>query len=53
MVKGLELSMRHDEDIREAIRSVYTVEDQPVVEIPLADLMEAKLIGHPDAHKTT
>ena len=33
------------------MRSVYTVDDQPVVDIPLADLMEAKLIGHPTAKR--
>ena len=51
MAKGSELNMRTDEDIREAIRSVYTTEDRPVVEIPLADLMAAKLIGHPNARR--
>ncbi|MBO1913553.1 DUF4093 domain-containing protein, partial [Microvirga sp. 3-52] len=33
------------------IRSVYTVEDAPVVEITLVDLMEANLIGHPNARR--
>jgi len=50
---GQSLGIEHaqDEHIREAIRSVYTTEDRPVVAIPLADLMTAKLIGHPDARK--
>ena len=33
------------------LRSVYTMDDQPIVEIPLADLMAARLIGHPDAKR--
>ena len=50
MVKALASSMRKM-NIYEAIRSVYTMEDREVVDIPLADLMRAKLIGHPDARK--
>ena len=38
--QGLGIEHAHDEDIREALRSVYTVDDQPVVDIPLADLMD-------------
>ena len=49
--KGLGIEHAQDEDIREAIRSVYTIEDRPVVEISLADLMAANLIGHPNASK--
>ena len=50
---GQSLGIEHaqDEHIREAIRSVYTMEDRPIVEIPFADLLSAKLIGHPDARK--
>ena len=49
--KGLGIEHATDEDIREAIRSVYTIEDSTVVEISLGDLMNAKLIGHPNARK--
>ena len=49
--QGLGIEHAHDEDIRRAISSVYTVDDQPVVDIPLADLMTARLIGHPDAKR--
>ena len=49
--KGLGIEHASDEDIREAIRSVYTIEDSSVVEISLVDLMDAKLIGHPNARK--
>ena len=50
---GRKLGIEHadDEDIRGAIRSVYTVEDNPVVDIALVDLMAANLIGHPNARK--
>lgn len=49
--KGLGIEHASDEDIREAIESVYTIEDSSVIEISLGDLMEAKLIGHPNARK--
>ena len=49
--QGLGIEHAQDEDIREAIRSVYTIDDRPIIDIPLADLMEAKLIGHPEARK--
>ncbi len=49
--QGLGIEHARDEDIRHAIRSVYTVDDQPVVDIPLADLIAARLIGHPDAKR--
>lgn len=48
---GLGIEHAKDEDIRDAIRSVYTTDDQPIIEILLSDLMAAKLIGHPDARK--
>lgn len=49
--QGLGIEHAADEDIREALRSVYTVDDQPVVVIPLASLMEARLIGHPTSKR--
>lgn len=49
--QGLGIEHARDEDIRRAISSVYTVDDQPIVDIPLADLMMARLIGHPDAKR--
>lgn len=49
--KGLGIEHATDDDIRQAIQSVYTVEEQPAVEIPLIDLMAARLVGHPDARK--
>lgn len=49
--KGLGIEHAQDEDIREAIRLVYTVEDSPISTVSLADLVAARLIGHPDARK--
>lgn len=49
--KGLGIEHAKDEDIRSAIHAVYTIEDRPSIEIPLADLMAAKLIGHPNARR--
>lgn len=49
--KGLGIEHATDEDIRAAIQAVYTIEAEPVYEIPLVDLMGARLIGHPDARK--
>lgn len=49
--KSLGIEHAQDEHIREAIRAVYTTEDRPAVEIPLAELMAARLIGHPDARR--
>lgn len=49
--KGLGIEHATDEDIRQAIQAVYTVEDAPPIEIPLVDLMNAGLIGHPEARK--
>jgi ribonuclease M5 len=48
---GLGIEHADDEDIRAALSAVYTVNNQPVVDIPFADLMEARLIGHPDAKR--
>ena len=49
--KGLGIEHAKDEDIRNAIHAVYTVEDRPSIEISLGDLMAAKLIGHPNARR--
>lgn len=49
--KGLGIEHATDADIRQAIRAVYTIEEQPIIEIPLIDLMDAKLVGHPEARK--
>lgn len=48
---GIEHAM--DEDIRHALAHVYTPasEDEAANPIPLDILLEAKLIGHPDARK--
>lgn len=48
---GLGIEHANDDDIRDAIHSVYTIDNQPIVEIPLAYLLEARLIGHADARK--
>ncbi len=49
--KGVGIEHAADEDIREALRSIYSIDDQPTVSISLADLMEARLMGHPDAKR--
>lgn len=49
--KGLGIEHAKDEDIQNAIRAVYSVEDRPSIEIALPDLMAARLIGHPDARR--
>lgn len=49
--KGLGIEHADDEAIREALRAVYTVDTLTVIEIRPADLMAARLIGHPDAKK--
>lgn len=49
---GKSLGVEHasDEDIREALRKVYTPNEKAVVEeITLEDLMLARLIGHPQS----
>lgn len=50
---GKKVGIEHalDEDIREAIRSVYTINNRAIIEIPLSQLMSAQLIGHPNARK--
>lgn len=40
-----------DEDLRNALRAVHTVDALPIVEIPLSMLMAARLIGHPESKK--
>lgn len=47
--KGLGIEHASDDDIRAAIAAVYTIDDSPVTEIPLTQLMAARLIGHPNA----
>ena len=49
--KGLGIEHASDEDIRIALRNVYTVNtsEQPQEQITLEDLMLAKLIGHPQS----
>lgn len=49
--KGLGIEHASDVDIRQALERVYTVEETVHEEIPLADLMAARLIGHPSANK--
>lgn len=49
--KGLGIEHATDEDIRQAIAAVYTIEEQAIVEIPLVDLMDAKLVGHPESRR--
>ena len=49
--KGLGIEHASDEDIREALRNVYTPDTSVQVEeqITLEDLMMARLIGHPQS----
>jgi len=49
--KSLGIEHASDEDIREALKNVYTpLEEKPATEeITMADLMDARLIGHPSA----
>lgn len=49
--QGLGIEHAKDADIREALQSVYTVDEQAMIPIPLADLMAARLIGTPEAKK--
>lgn len=49
--QGLGIEHANDEDIKAAIHAVYTIDDRLPVDVPLTRLMEAKLIGHPDARK--
>ena len=50
--KGLGIEHAKDEDIREALKNVYSVSSQaPEQLITREDLILAKLIGHPNAQK--
>lgn len=49
--KGLGIEHAADEDIRQALQAVYTAEEQPIVDIPFAVLLDAGLIGHPKARQ--
>lgn len=49
--KGLGIEHATDADIKRAIEAVYTIEEQAIIEIPLVDLMNAKLVGHPDSRR--
>lgn len=49
--QGLGIEHARDEDIRNALEAVYSIDANPIEEIPLALLLEEKLIGHPDAKK--
>ena len=50
--KGLGIEHASDEDIREALKSVYTPsEGSPTEVITMEDLITAKLIGHPQSKK--
>lgn len=49
--KGLGIEHARDEDIREALKNVYTPNANPMIEseITMEDLLVAKLIGHPQS----
>ncbi|TWT02162.1 ribonuclease M5 [Planococcus sp. CPCC 101016] len=48
--KGLGIEHARDEDIREALKAVYTpVEEERAVEITMEDLIDAGLVAHPKA----
>jgi len=48
--KGLGIEHASDKDIREALRNVYTPNNEAIIEeITLEDLMLARLIGHPQS----
>lgn len=49
--KGLGIEHASDEDIRDALQAVYTINDRSVTEFSHALLMAAQLIGHPHANK--
>lgn len=46
---GVGIEHATDEDIRAALEHVYTPEDRPVATFTQRQLIEARLIGHPDA----
>lgn len=47
--QGLGIEHAKDEDIKNALEAVYSVDVQQIEEIPLALLLEERLIGHPYA----
>ncbi|PIC63662.1 ribonuclease M5 [Sporosarcina sp. P13] len=47
--RGLGIEHASDEAIRQALASVYTVSEHTLEEIPMAMLLDAKLIGHADS----
>ncbi|MDV6378959.1 ribonuclease M5 [Sporosarcina sp. GW1-11] len=49
--RGLGIEHASDEAIRHALASIYTVSQHTVEEIPMAQLLDAKLIGHADSRK--
>lgn len=49
--RGLGIEHANDEAIRQALASVYTVSEHTIEEIPMAALLEARLIGHTDSRK--
>ena len=51
MDKGLGIEHAKDEDIVKALEAVYSVDSGAIEEIPFGILLEARLVGHPDAKK--
>ena len=49
--QGLGIEHAKDEDIRKALQAVYTVDRSAYRRDSSWDLMEARLIGHPDAKR--
>lgn len=49
--RGLGIEHASDEAIRQALASVYTVSEHTIEEIPMARLLEARLIGDTDSRK--
>ncbi|EGQ23151.1 MULTISPECIES: ribonuclease M5 [Sporosarcina] len=49
--RGLGIEHASDESIRHALASVYTVSVHTIEEIPMARLLDAKLIGHDESRK--
>lgn len=49
--KGVGIEHASDESIREALAAVYTIEAEPIETISTKHLLEARLIGHPDARQ--
>src|SRR5690606_31425070 len=47
--KSLGIEHANDEAIREALAMVYTTETERIETITIQQLMEAKLLGHPNA----